>query len=788
MIGKLLGAVRGQAGARETPVAYTDDGGLMVGHNGNAWLWRVLPQQALHWEDKPAKQSAANTLGDMLIDLGRTSRGGMIPGTKIGAFSREFHMICLWWDSKIEVPDTATKELREWLAPIFDRYGCYESVFAVGVLLRRSSPLQRGGLMGILRTTVNDAMNSAPDPMLYAADRSRIAAILGKAGGRVPTAKEMRQLEHWWNGGRDEDTDLIAEPDGRSVSCDAWPEGLEISAMVDYDQAVHDPDKGMWIAEGFGHAEGCVAVSVRGDVVPPKAARDLMRSSRRKARSRLSEQAATGDLDREEDHEMSEMSEVMEQMFARQGEPMIRNCSIFFARRAGAADETFADHLDSAWGLRVKTVQRRQVPALEEMLPCSIQRIGRTKPFVQDMTVGFIAESGISAFARLGDSEGVWTGLTVPDMGDVWLDPLGSAKADRPPAMCVIGEPGAGKTFFLQMVATQASLLRRTVVFINPKPADSLDGFCVAIGGEVVKVSALEREGGLLDPFRYAKPEVAADIAISHITSVLTDMAEADEVMMGAAIQRAAATGAKCVGDTLNHPDMPPAVRDLILAQVESSTLFALGISMKPLENTKMTEGSLTLIEFDRPLDLPAAVAPMSEYGRQTRISVAAMRLVIRSSLEQMFNLGGGVLIADEAHVFMGSEEGRAILQRLGREGRSQRILPILATQRIADVISEGADMGSYLGRSLIMQISDPKEADAALMLCGLEPNQKRRKWLSQAGPKRGVRGGSLALHRDLNDDCSAMLIGPVLDEYAELFSTNPLDRELRSAQVAEEV
>ena len=787
MIGRLFGALRGQR-PHETPVAYTDGGGLMVGHNGNAWLWRVMPQQALHWEDKQAKQAAANTLGDMLIDLGRTSRGGMIPGTKIGAFSREFHMLTIWWDSRIEAPDSTTKELREWLAPTFDRYGCYESVFAVGVLLRRSSPLQRGGLMGILRTAVNDAMNTEPDSMLYAADRSRIAAILGKAGGRVPTTKEMRRLEHWWNGGRDEDTVLIAEPDGRSVSCDAWSEGLEISAFVDYDHAVLNPDQGMWVAEGFGHAEGCVAISVRGDVVPPKAARDLMRSSRRKARSRLSEQEATGDLDREEDHEMSEMSEVMEQMFARQGEPLIRNCSVFFARRAGAADETFIDHLDTSWGLRVKAVEVRQVPALLEMLPCSVQRIGRKKPFVQDATIGFIAESGISAFARLGDAEGVWTGLTVPDMGPVWLDPLGSAKADRPPAMCVIGEPGAGKTFFLQVAATQTSLLGKTVVFINPKPADSLDGFCVAIGGEVVKVSALEREGGLLDPFRYAEPEVAADIAISHITSVLTDMTETDEVRMGAAIQRAAVSGARCVGDTLDHPDMPPGVRELILAQAESSTLFALGISMKPQENTKMAKGSLTLIEFDRPLDLPSSVAPMSEYGRQTRISVAAMRLVIRSALEQMFNLGGGVLIADEAHVFMGSQEGRAILQRLGREGRSQRILPILATQRIADVIADGADMGSYVGRWLIMQMSDPKEADAALTLCGLEPNPKRRKWLSNAGPKRGERGGSLALHRDLNGDCSAMLIGPFSDEIAELLSTNPLDRELRESRITEEV
>ncbi len=789
MIGKLLRSARGEAGSHVTPVAFADSSGLLVGHNGDAWLWRVLPQQALHWEDLPARQAVARTLSELFTDLGRTSRGGVIPGTKIGSFSRAFHMVSIWWDKKIVVPDSATDALSEWLTPTFSRYGGYESVFAVGVPLRRSSPIQRGGLIGSLKTFIHDAMNSAPDAMLYAADRSRVAAILGKAGGRPPTENELRQLEHWWNGGRAENTMVTAEPDGKSISCDAWPEGIEISALVDYEKAVLDPRDGMWAAEGFGHADGCVAMSIRGELVPANAARDLMRTSRRKSKSRQSEQAATGDLEREEDFEMDDMATMMESVFAKEGQPLVRNCSVFFARQASAADETFADHLDGAWGLRVKPVEMRQVPVLEEMLPCSRQLIGRQKPFCHDTTVGFLAESGISAFARLGDSEGAWIGLTVPDMGPVWLDPLGSSKADRPPAMCVIGEPGAGKTFFLQLIATQASLLGRTTVFINPKPADSLDGFATAINGEVVKISAMEREGGRLDPFRYCgDPTVAADIAISHITAVLTDLPETDEVRMGAAIQRAAVAGARCVGDTLQHPDMPESARELIYAQVESSSLFALGISMSPVETQKIVQGALTLIEFDRPLDLPATVAPMSEYGRQTRISVAAIRLVIRSSLEQMFTLGGGVLIVDEAHVFMGSEEGRSVLQRLGREGRSQRILPVLATQRIADVIAKGADMGSYLGRSTIMQIADPVEADAALTLCGLEPTPERRAWLANAGPKRGVRDSALALHRDLKGQCSAMLIGPVSPEIAQLFSTNALDRELRGNSQVEAV
>jgi len=138
----------------------------------------------------------------------------------------------------------------------------------------------------------------------------------------------------------------------------------------------------------------------------------------------------------------------------------------------------------------------------------------------------------------------------------------------------------------------------------------------------------------------------------------------------------------------------------------------------------------------------------------------------------------------DEAHVFLGSQEGRAIIQRIGREGRSQQILPILATQRISDVLAEGVDMGSYLGRVMVMKMTDDIEAQAALEVCKLLPTPERMAMLRQFGPIRGERG-SYAFYRDLKDRCSLLGIGPIPDDIAELFSTNPLDREARMKKAA---
>ena len=52
---------------------------------------------------------------------------------------------------------------------------------------------------------------------------------------------------------------------------------------------------------------------------------------------------------------------------------------------------------------------------------------------------------------------------------------------------------------------------------------------------------------------------------------------------------------------------------------------------------------------------------------------------------------------------------------------------------------------------------------------------------LRMFGPVRGERG-SYAFYRDLLDRCSLVGIGPIPADIAQLFSTNPLDREARAA------
>ena len=170
-------------------------------------------------------------------------------------------------------------------------------------------------------------------------------------------------------------------------------------------------------------------------------------------------------------------------------------------------------------------------------------------------------------------------GDAISDSTPIWLNPMGAPEKNLPPAMAVVGEPGSGKTFILQALATQFAKGGHHVVYINPKPADSLSGFCHAIGGEVIKMSSSASNAGRLDPFRYAKKKSdAAQIAISHIQSVI-DLDQMAEMELEAGIMRAANAGASCVWDALQNEKIPHGVREMIENVCEGRPLFAPGHS-----------------------------------------------------------------------------------------------------------------------------------------------------------------------------------------------------------------
>lgn len=775
-----------------TPMSFRNDDGIYVGVDGQVWLYWVLPTSPLVWEDPHTRLQIGGPLHEILVDLGSTSRKSLIPGMKFTSNNREFHVCALQWDERPTAPKGSSDQLTDFMNRTFQFKAGHKIVF-IGTKLRMGgSQAAEGdeGLLPFLSKLVKEATtDDVPDLNAYKRDFDLVTSILARNGCRRPNQQETRYLESWYNLGRGTDCTIVAEPSGKSLSTDAWPDGIELSTLIHFDQTEFNSTVDMWAAEAFSHEEGLICLSIRGDLMPAEVARNEFRKAQRKALAQIEEQSKTGDLERVEDAELFHLANSMESYFAGASEPLLTDCSIVMARRATKSDDTYADALRSQFGFEVKPLEHRQMLALDETLPCSNKRLGRTKPFAQDMTVGMLAYSGLMSFSAVGDDTGVFLGLAPPDMSPVFLDPKGSSVQDMPPAMAVVGEPGSGKSFACQLIAHQAAMAGHTSIFINPKPSDSLQPFAELVDGEVITISALENESGALDPFRYAHPATAAEILTAHILTMLVELTEYQELELASGLKAGARAGARCAGEALAHVSDQTVVERIKIA-CEGSSLFSLGVAWVPRDSLGFGDrGRLTLIEFDRPVSLPSHVAPLKEYDRETRASIAAMRLVTRASLEMLLKSGGGVLVVDEAHVFLSSKEGVSIMQRLGREGRSQGILPILATQRIADLIDSGVDMESYIGRVLTLKMTDPREVRAALRMVGLEPTPQRIEWLSKAGavkPTPDSPGrGALGFFRDLKGRHSAVMIGPVPEDVRLRYSTNHADRQVRQ-QIAE--
>lgn len=801
MFKKLLGGKGQSSGVDEqsdtfwtTPWAWRDEEGLYVGWNKQVWLYRQLPLYPLTWEDPPERLGAGAQLANIMYELAETTRD-RVGGLAQLAARREIHVLSVVWESRVLPPEGTPPALVEYLDAAL-QMTAPRKMLVVGVKLRSSvteSLLNSAtGAKGSGRKKLKDQLKDVatqvlnedvPDLTPYTSDRQAVTQIFDRNRATIPTSDVYDQLESWYNHGLGPDVTVLEGKDFLAVD---GGDRLEMAAVMRFDNPVMRAPDATWLADAFNASDSpATVVSIRGEIEPATVARQRARSSQRRIAAQAEEDAATGDLGRVEDTITFQLAQEMETMFAA-GEPIVTKCSMVLARRVNASAESYIDELRTRWGIKVTPLQHRQLAALDETLPCSSKRVN---PFLQDVTIPLLAYAGLPAFGELGDATGVHVGLCAPDFTPTYLNPLGAPAANLPPACLIAGDPGSGKTFLAQSLATQSVLAGLQTIFINPKYSESLEPFARLVGGDVVKLSGVENEAGFFDPFRFTPDaQIAAKIANDYILDVLgsrgagTGFSPEQEIALSAGLQRAAHAGVRCVGDALTFVE-DAKVADLVRQQAEGDPTFRLGISPVPVVPFRSGAG-LTLIEFDRPLDFPEKGVAPSDYSRQQRIALAAVRLVTRASVEILAASRGGAIFLDEAWVFLSSSEGLATLQRLGRLGRSQNILPVFATQRVDDLLREGVDMEGYLSRVFAMKLNDEREAAAALRLCGLTATPERIAWLRAAGPRReekGVRGRpAFALHRDLKGRHAAVLIGPVPPAAHTAFTTNPEERRLR--------
>jgi hypothetical protein len=800
IFGRLLGRLRSPAGKHDTdtsamwttPWRWRDGEGLYVSFSGEAWLYRSLPMTPLVWEDPSRRLDAGIDLAAMLSEIGALSTDRTL-GLGATATEREIHLLSVTWDSPGEPPEGTVEALAEFQRAFLD-FLLPKKTLVIGVKLEGTSMLSGdGGVMkglgkGLARMGENALGEGVPDRAQWDEDYQRIDRILRRNHAIVMRSDEQAQIESWFNMGKGVEVALQVSKD--TIYVDDY-ERIEMAVVKEFTRRQDTAPNNQWVLEASTHPEGPSVVSVRGSLQTANEARSRVRQNLRKRRAQMEEELATGDVERVEDTISYQETQAIEGWLATNQQPIITRCSIVMGRRVRDAEETYVDELRNRRGIEVAPLVYRQLEALDETLPGSAKRVN---PFLQDVSIAELAYCGLQGWSNLGDDRGLLMGLTDPDYTPCYLGTLLAPAEDLPPGFGVFGEPGSGKTYLCQLLATQAVLEGRQVIFINPKGWDSLSPFAELVGGQVVTLTQLEEEGGFFDPFYYAEPEIAAEIASTFILGVLGNtgvqgggFTGEQELRLSSGLKRGAQAGARCVADALAYVEDPD-VRRMVEEQCMASVTFGLGIGREAKSGSYQASAGLTLIEFDRKLNFPDKAKSLNTYSRDERIALAIMRLITRASMEILAGSGGGVLVVDEAWTFLSHSEGLAAMQQLGREGRSQNLLLIFATQRIADLTKEGIDMEAYLSRVIVMKLTDPVEATAALTLCGLEATNERIAFLRTANAQRGVNARpAVGLHRDLRGRHAAVFIGPVPASVHEAFTTNPEERKARKEKRAAE-
>lgn len=763
-----------------TPWEWRTDDATYYLPNGDAWLYRVIPLSPISPEfvDPIDRLNAGATIERALVELGETSRESATQAASFANY-RDVHLVALTWEAVAKPPKGTTGRLVDYLDEVLDFVVPNKALF-IGVKLRGNLTFNDGVVAGMKKIVGQLLDQGEPDWTRFQNDHDEIHRILDRNLCKVPTAEQIAQLESWYNLGRG--TDVLLKEETNRIVVDDF-DTVEFSAAMSIPLAPRESPYWQWIAEAEAYRHGPRVVSIRATLEPPGATRRRLQRSQRQFQAAIQEEMEADDIDRPELAESLHLAQAVEEHFANSNEPMLTSSSIVMGARSTDASDTYIDFLRTNHGIEMKPLMKRQMPALIECLPGGGSQLGQHR---QEISVGMVAYAGLQGFSEIGDANGLLVGTAYPSLTPVFHNVRAASATSKPAGVALLGDSGSGKTFMAQHMAYQAALAGEPVFFINPKTGSNLQGLVELTGGRQIRMSQLESTKGAFDPFRYAEsPQQAAELLADHVVSVIDDLDRGEEGELRHGILRGAMAGARCGWEAMSQVKNPKLLTE-IRQLIETMPVFALGIGLEPQSRLDGASG-LTLIDFDRKLNLPAP-GKVYDLTLPERVALSGVRIVTQAALRILLRLGGGMMVLDEAWTFLSHPSGVGILTEMGREGRSQSVSPVLCTQRVQDLLA--VDFESFLSRVFLMQLTDPKEAEAGLKLIGLQVDPGRIKAIGSFGPDPELGRSSTALYQDIKGRRSEVYIAPFSQEFYRACTTTPEERrrfdEVRARQQAE--
>lgn len=608
----------------------------------------------------------------------------------------------------------------------------------------------------VMSSGIRDAAASVVETMRFGGapmsdfdkDRDLISGILGRSGMTVPSAQEIRLADSWWSDMQRSDSHFALHPDHmhvfassssaqlakthEEIPCAEWPHGtghnvVSIASVEAFENLNFVESTKLftqWVSDAI--AQGALAVSIRGQIEPAKISAEEMRRQHSRIQNDIMDMVRANKMNRQEQQRQLDLLRSISQAYETGGFPTYHDSSILIAFN-GMKDETRLLQHSTA---KVRMMEDRQLQGLTEMMIASEVR---ANPNRHELPSATVACSGITSLNRVGDRRGALLGFDERDNQPAYVDSSAAYLGDGLPLMVIVGATGSGKTMVGLDLADQWQDDGSPIVFIDPKTHTKGEGHGPVVrnmGGNVASLDDLLTSDGVFDAVRFmSEPQPAVDQASDLLLSINPwgSKKEDFEVPLSAALQYGIVDkGAVCLGQALKFAyddGKLEGYEDVYLKCEElkdSNALFGAMYGRDPKGEALRVADGITLIEVGS-THLPIPEAGSAATSLVQRVAMALVRMMVFGSANALTDRNGAVLL-DEAWVFMSA--GRAEMERLGRVARSQRVLPVLMTQRITDATSAG--LQGYISRGIILHISDPDEAKAACELFKVEATPDR--------------------------------------------------------------
>lgn len=418
-------------------------------------------------------------------------------------------------------------------------------------------------------------------------------------------------------------------------------------------------------------------------------------------------------------------------------------------------------------GLRLERLPfRKQVEGFLDTLPAA--RGARVMDYADFLRLETFGSLMPHASHGAGPERGVFFGTTHRRV--VRRDAREAARRKRSPAALYSGGLGSGKTLAAEKVMAEDVLAGSQGVASDPKPDWHLDKLPELAGVvHVIELAATAANLGLLDPLVITPAAWREDRAVSFLTDLVPGAPFTWGVLIREAVQatlEAPEPGCLKVIEQLHEAGGESAMIARHLRAYARGGLSALGFSDGDPRRVSVTH-PLTII---RPsgLVLPSVDVRRSSYDHVEVISVAILKLIAVFAMRSVdADRSRHKRIAlDEAHLFIGTPDGRRVIADVNTMGRAKNASLDLITQRMTPEVLE---LQELMATRYIFGQESEAQAMIGAQVVGLDPNDPdliRR--------IMGMREGR-CLYRDLDGRVVEMQVD-LLPRWVRTLDTTPPD------------